>query len=593
MSYNFKNNMNQFLKNFVKLKYNITFNLVSIFCLLLNVFLFNYLACGDNVLKHSGFYFHLVSCVIIFLPQLFFNKKEVSLAILAVFTIYLLCNLLYYRAYFTLLPLDAYKMTANLKGLSESILNSFRISDFLFIIPALISMFSFYFFFKKRIIKVSAKLRIISFASLTLFFALHFFNLYSLQRIKYDSWGQWKCDLFRGECRFGFVDCWYWQFKTLEVDRTLTKQNKKQIESWLASQNHYIGKSAGKQFQSENIIYIIVESLESFPVNLSIHDVPITPNLNKLVNSGKSIYFPNVVSQVKGGRSSDAQIILNSGLLPPNSGAACFRFANNKYLSLAKCLHSKGYNSCTFTGGDASFWNEGVLNKDLGYDNLISINNYINNEFYLFGLTDSTFLSQTAGKIAKLKRPFFAQLITMSSHDPYYLLKKRICYKAPDDCPEELGRYLNTIHYADKCIGEFLDKLDKNGILKNSRVIITGDHEAYKKSLIEWNDYVKKLGTITGYTPLIIYNAGTSYKNDAYIGQIDIYTSLLDLMGLNDYGWKGLGHRVFYSKQNIPVVDAWLNVYNKTISDSLNVKQMKESWKISDLILKTNYFNNL
>ena len=89
-------------------------------------------------------------------------------------------------------------------------------------------------------------------------------------------------------------------------------------------------------------------------------------------------------------------------------------------------------------GGNASFWNQGVLTKQLGYDDLIAVDQYNCDEYYEMGLTDSTFLAQSVEKLNAFRQPFMAQLITLSSHDPYKLPDDRIYLKVPAGCPPDM-----------------------------------------------------------------------------------------------------------------------------------------------------------
>ena len=73
--------------------------------------------------------------------------------------------------------------------------------------------------------------------------------------------------------------------------------------------NEYFARSKGK-----NLIYIQVESLENFVIGQKINGKEITPNLNKLVQS--SLYFPNTFEQVNEGTSSDADLMVNTSMLP-------------------------------------------------------------------------------------------------------------------------------------------------------------------------------------------------------------------------------------------------------------------------------------
>jgi phosphoglycerol transferase MdoB-like AlkP superfamily enzyme len=80
-----------------------------------------------------------------------------------------------------------------------------------------------------------------------------------------------------------------------------------------------------------------------------IEDQEITPNLNKILSSEKTIYASHVVPQTYYGRSSDAQLMINTGLLPADDGAAFVKYYTNTYYTVAKALKEKAnYNCYTF-----------------------------------------------------------------------------------------------------------------------------------------------------------------------------------------------------------------------------------------------------
>lgn len=99
------------------------------------------------------------------------------------------------------------------------------------------------------------------------------------------------------------------------------------------------------------------------------------------------------------------------------------------------------------------------------------------------------------------------------------------------------------MQYADKCIGDFIDKLKDTGLYDNSVVVITGDHEAMPYNRYEGR---KELLAMDCRVPFIILNSPLSSSHtDKVIGQVDIYPSLLNMMGCYDYSFKGLGESVF------------------------------------------------
>src|SRR5699024_4845711 len=70
-----------------------------------------------------------------------------------------------------------------------------------------------------------------------------------------------------------------------------------------------------------------------------------------------------------------------------------------------------------------------------------------------------------------------------------------------------LGNYYRSVHYADSAIGEFIQDLDKEGLLENTVIVIYGDHDAridseYYNFLYNYNPYTDTLlnSNDEGYT---------------------------------------------------------------------------------------------
>jgi len=546
----------------------------------------------------SSVLLHLCTCLALSLPFFWVKKrKEILLWMLAFINVYLICNLLYYRTYFTILSFDSYTMIGNLAELADSIISAFHYGDILFVLPTVALWLLYSFFFRKRMAVESLRLRLIS-SGLILVFILSTvgINLY-LERNQVSNLlsdeNEFKYDIVDGASTYGFLHCWMWQFRSvLDSKKELTAKEKTKIEQWLSQHKKFESFQDSSRVKGKNVILVIVESLESFPIGKKLAGKEITPNLNRLTTDKNSFYASRVVPQVNIGHSSDTQLIFNTGLLPPHTGAACFLYQQNTYFTLAKALRGEGYSSHTLLGGNGSFWNQGVMNKALGYDELISIEQYRDDESYDFGLTDSTYLSQSAEKLSRFKSPFLAQLITLSSHDPYVLLNNRIYLKTPKNCPPELGRYLNAVHYVDKCLGMFVDSLHQSGLMDKSIVIIAGDHDATKQHPEQWKNYAtKQWGAEIGFTPVLILNSPFGKKYTQIAGQIDVYPTLIDLMGLKNYIWHGLGQSLMDKNKTAFAVNARFDEFGMIQKESSDAMLLSRSaWEISDLIITKDYF---
>ncbi len=545
----------------------------------------------------SSVFLHVATALILTLPYFLLRKhKEILLGVLFVLNFYCISNLLYYRTYFTLLPFDSFTMVGNLNGLGDSILGSFRKVDCFFSIPSVLLLLSYLFFFRKTIIPESIRLRAISgsvvLAAIVIAIGYNLFKDRNNVSNLLSEENEFRYDLVEGASTYGFFHCWVYQGKSLLHEQAeMTAVEKRFVDNWLKNNKMDVSPVTVHEAGSKNVILLIVESLESFPIGNSLNGTEITPNLNRLMKDEPCLYAPHVVPQVSGGHSSDAQLIFNAGMLPPHTGAACFRYARNSYFTLAKALKEKGYNTHTMLGGNASFWNQGVLTKQLGYDDLIAVDQYNCDEYYEMGLSDSTFLAQSVEKLKAFKQPFMAQMITLSSHDPYKLPNDRIYLKVPADCPADMAAYLNAVHYVDQCVGRFVDGLRSNGLLSKSVLIITGDHDCTKRQPAQWRVYAKRWNVETALTPFIVVNGNRQKHYTPVMGQIDIYPSLISILGLQKYQWHGLGTSIFASEKTPFAVNARMHEFGMAQSAAPDIREhIKSAWNVSDLMVTRDYF---
>ena len=253
-------------------------------------------------------------------------------------------------------------------------------------------------------------------------------------------------------------------------------------------------------FEGKNVIVIHAESMQTFPMNLKFNDQEVTPNMNKLASEG--IFFSNFYSQVGVGTSSDAEFTFNTSLMPSTSGTVFVNYFNRTYVSIPQLLKEKGYYTYSMHGNTGDFWNRNTMHKNLGYDKFYSKDSYVIDETIGLGLSDKSFFSQSVEIMKEVKEneegPFYTLLITLTNHTPFSDLELIDEFPTTIDVQignqtitreylnnTTMGNYLRSVHYADEAIGEFIEKLDKEGLLENTVLIIYGDHDAR----LEYNDY--------------------------------------------------------------------------------------------------------
>ena len=358
------------------------------------------------------------------------------------------------------------------------------------------------------------------------------------------------------------------------------------------SKNKYTNK-----YKDYNVIVIHMESIMNFLIGLKINDEYVTPNLNKLVN--ESMYFDNFYPQVSVGTSSDTEFTFNTSLMPVQSGTVFVSYYNRNYVTLEKLLSEKSYYTFSMHGNKASMWNRSKMHMSLGYKDFYSEEYYNVDEVVGLGLSDKSFFTQSESLIRQINdmvkdsdeyKNYMGTIITLSNHTPfddeslkntfdvtYHTGKldekgKEIVYDYLENTT--MGNYIKSAHYADKCLGEFIDYVKKHDEYNKTLFVLYGDHAAQlsKKQFANFVNYdfatgQQKLDTDPTYinydyyenelfkkTPLIFYTKDNSLKEKVSypIGMIDVLPTIGNMLGI--YNKYALGHDIFEIKNKNTVV---------------------------------------
>ena len=104
-------------------------------------------------------------------------------------------------------------------------------------------------------------------------------------------------------------------------------------------------------------------------------------------------------------------------------------------------------------------------------------------------------------------------------------------------------------NYTDYAIGQFITFLRSQKKFENTMIVITGDHEGFgltRKPLYE-HALGKDIISPERFTKLIVLNSPVHLRYEKVMGQVDLYPTLLDLLGADDYPWRGLGESILSS----------------------------------------------
>lgn len=592
--------MLKLVKECIKSHLAILIIIISIF-LKENIF---YFGIAQGLSKKTGILDSLIIVFVYFILSIILKKNK------HLFVVYLLdmfisiimfANLIFYRAYGDFLTIGLFSQINQLDSVRGSILSLIYLKDFLLFIDLPIL---YYFIFKKinnEKVKLKDKIKgaVCTFMLCVLFCTIMAFRNPNLAKAEFS-----RRELFRGYGIIGmyFIDN-YNYINNNFVITSISKEDGDNINRELKTSTVKY-----KEDNRKNLIIIQVESLQQFVIGKTYNGKEITPNLNKLIKD--SAYFSNCYYQIGLGHTADAELLSNAGLYPLKDGTAHIVKYNNKYNALAGDMNKEGYKTYALHGNLGDFWNRNVIFKDYGFDTFYDLNRFKKDEIIDMGLSDRSFFGQAADILKNAKQPFYSFLITITSHSPF-TVNNDFC-----ETKTNIEKYYNAINYTDRYIGSFLDELNKNGILKNSIVVIYGDHNAITYDLK--NDLSKEVGENldNDYSwqkyqkiPLII-RFPNGEKSGIYtnsVGQIDIKPTIANILGLSGVDY--FGNDVFDGKDNQVILrdgsyitgnnfydNKLKNTYDmqngKKIGNDINlIKEAQNELKASDDIFKYDYFS--
>ncbi|KAG6622032.1 sulfatase-like protein [Phytophthora cinnamomi] len=160
----------------------------------------------------------------------------------------------------------------------------------------------------------------------------------------------------------------------------------------------------------------------------------------------------------------------------------------------------------------------------------------------------------------KPKKPVFVTHYTISSHEPY---KRRPTWYANATKPdfsafyegqkyaENIKNYLEMRHFTDMELGKFMDRMEKEGVLNDTIVVIMGDHgqapeaemkNTHEESVTRVPAAIIAEGRLGASVGLVLEDAAEQY---------DILNTLADITGLPEEGFiqTGVGRSL---KRKVP-----------------------------------------
>ena len=215
-----------------------------------------------------------------------------------------------------------------------------------------------------------------------------------------------------------------------------------------------------------NVVLFLVESFGRSTVDERVGGEPVAPEFQRL--KGEGVYFDNLFANSF--RTDRGEVAILSGF-PAQTRMSIMKLpAKSRNLpSVARSLAGEGYKTSFAYGGDLNFTNQAsymyatgwqglTWQKDLHFDAPTSKWGYAD-DVVIDAFTDHV-LAEAASQ-----RPFFAAMLTLSSHEPF-----DVPFAMFDD------PMLNAMAFTDACLGRFVERVRQTPVWDDLLVILIADH---------------------------------------------------------------------------------------------------------------------
>jgi len=334
-----------------------------------------------------------------------------------------------------------------------------------------------------------------------------------------------------------------------------------------------------------NIIIIMVESLTAKAVGVTGGLKGITPCLDSLSHEG--ILFDHVLASSDRTDKGFAAVIAGYHSLPGSSPLK-FQKLTEKLNFLPAELNKVGYHSSFFYGGDLEFANYRSFLVQAGYKKLISDVDFAPAELVTkWGAWDHVVFNRFLKETPPGENRFFKTIMTLTSHEPFEIPIPPLL-KGND----METKFLNSLHYTDQAIGDFIRNAKTRDWWQNTLVVIIADHGSRLPGNSGNDDFERQ------HIPMIWVGGALAVKDTvihAICSQTDIAATLLCQLGIdpqkfifskdilssfpNNFAFftfnEGFGFR---SEKDDLIYNTITNKYTRAISDNSLIQDQAKAY---------------
>lgn len=319
----------------------------------------------------------------------------------------------------------------------------------------------------------------------------------------------------------------------------------------------------------ERIVLVILESFSTQLMEEAGLVKGAVPQLERLAAEG--VYFTQFYSNTM--RTDRALVSVLSGIPAFPTYSLMDQPRKTATLpSLASALKQEGYGARYYYGGDTNFSNMRSYLVAAGFQDIVSEKDFpAAQRTGKWGVADGPVFDRAADDLEQmpLGRPLLAVVQTSSSHEPFDVPDHRaLAHPA-----------LNAFHYADSCLGHFVDRLRLQPGWERTLVVAVPDHQGCYPEVMD--NY-----TLEHYQVPLVMTGGVvraPRRIDTLGSQTDMVATLLSLAGVSHeaFPWSkdlldsGAAHYAVFA---VPDAVGMVREEGALIWDNTSARVMLSTW---------------
>ena len=227
-----------------------------------------------------------------------------------------------------------------------------------------------------------------------------------------------------------------------------------------------IGTDTLLRTRRPNVVLFLVESFGRSTVDERVGGEPVAPEFQRL--KGEGVYFDNLFANSF--RTDRGTVAVLSGF-PAQTKMSVMKLPvkSQRLPSIARSLRREGYATSFYYGGDLNFTNTASYLYGTGFDRLTWQKDlHFDAPTSRWGYADDVVIDAFTDHVlaeAASQRPFFAAVLTLSSHEPF-----DVPFAKFDD------PMLNAMAFTDACLGRFVERVRQTPVWDDLLVILIADH---------------------------------------------------------------------------------------------------------------------